>query len=317
MKLASLIKKKRAANAYDMLTESQFILSIAKAFSELLKAQKKKNSLTTAYTDANLYPFTEALADVGFVWKDPLHTFFGGNLDDPFHPFNFLEDLEKFEFDAILGSSHLDLLFFAKKVKQALQELQLCNFKTCLNIHKIFTIAALVCLIPNDSTILEVGAYQCGTTIFMAQLCKVLNKRVHIFACDTFEGMPAATTPDKKDPIFYDSGMFTDNLIERVQKRIKNQNLDKSIHLIKGDAVSTLPNLTLKNISLVFLDTDQYKGTKAGLDLVMRMESRPHIIIDDTGLSSIDLAIREFLDKNPAYSRKNVLTNFDYLFATV
>lgn len=299
--------------AYDVVEDELFLLALARAFASVLMAQKKKEALTTAYADQSLYKFTESLADMGFISRDFRHAFFGGSPNDILHPFNPLETIDNFEFDVIFGPEHLDICYFSKMIKKALKEIKYSNFLTCLNMQKIMIIAALVCLIPNDSAILEVGSYQCGTTIFIAQLCKELNKNIRVFACDTYEGMPAATAQDKKDVSYYDSGMFLDNPIEKVQGRIKGQNLEKSIRLIKGDVVETLPSLTIRNCSLVFLDTDQYKGTKAGLELVGNLDTFAHVIVDDTGLSSVSLAINEFVKDNTSYSRKNLLTNFDYL----
>ncbi|NGX43123.1 MAG: hypothetical protein K940chlam7_01414 [Chlamydiae bacterium] len=277
------IRRRLFGNAYSFLQESQFSLLLAQSLSKILKAQKGKTKLVTAYTDTGLHGLTEALMDVGFVWEDVRHTFFGRDPDhnfDKFHPYNPLSDLKKFEFDVILGSQGIDLSYLARSVRQTLKAIKLVNFQTCLHINKISILAVLAYFCPNHSSILEVGSYQCGTSIFMAQLCKTLGKHVTIYACDTFEGMPAATAPDRSDQVFFDSGMFTNNPINRVQKKIKSQALEGYIRLVKGDVVKNLPNLNYENIYLMFLDTDQYRGTQAGLDQVKRLNI-PHIVVDE------------------------------------
>ena len=310
--IVNKIKNRVAYNAYASLMKPAFTLSVAKALGSVLKTQKGKKELTTAFADPALFCLSESLADCGFVIKDPKHSFFGG-ADHPLYPANPPSSVSNVDFDAILGPSHLDLLHFANSIDQALRLIKRENFITCLNQHKLFVLAALVCLIPDDTSIVEVGSYQCGTTIFMAQLCKILRKKVHIYACDTFEGMPTASSQDRKDPIYYDEGMFTDNEIKKVQQRINDQRVQDTITLVKGNVRDTLPSLGLENVSLVFLDTDQYGGTKAGLDFVSSLSNSPHIVVDDTSLSSVRLAIEEFLDKRDGYRWENVCMNFDYL----
>ncbi len=99
-----------------------------------------------------------------------------------------------------------------------------------------------------------------------------------------------------------------------MQENIRNQKSEKSIELVKGDVVETLPKLKDINFGLVFLDTDQYKGTKVGLEFLKGQTSPfPDVIVDDTTLSGVNLAIDEFLDNDSPYIRKNLSTNFDYL----
>ncbi len=258
-----------------------------------------------------------------------MHTFFGGDLNSQFYPYNHISDLKNFSFDVIIAdpkklsgidvgkSFVINLHEFIISTKQALINIKNRNFQSCLNVNKIGVIAALAYLCPDQGKMLEVGAYQCGTTIFLAEFFKVLRKKVQIFACDTFEGMPVAGHHDKKDSIYYDSGLFTDNPIEAVRARIRKQGLDDQITLIQGDAVVTVPQLCQDGhkFFLMFLDTDQYKGTKSGLDAVLQCETTD-ILIDDTTLSSVSLAIDEFIGKNQKFKRKNIIKNFDYVFST-
>ena len=307
------IKKRLWGTAYNSIEDSSFKLLVAAGLSKILRAHKQKNQLVTAYCDSSLYSLTEALADIGFIWKDPKYTFFGGSEEDILHPYNSVSDLYKDDFDVIFGENEIDLnkLIFATKL--ALNSIKSRNFKTCLNPHKIAIIAAICYLCPSNTNIIEVGSYQCGTTIFMAKLCSFLGKNITIYACDTFEGMPAATNADKCDPIYYDSGMFQDNAYADVKSRISSEGVARYIRLIKGDVVDTLPNLQIENAHFMFLDTDQYKGTKAGLDEAARFNPH-HILVDDTSLGSIQLAINEFQSQTQNFIHSNLLMNFDYLF---
>ncbi|MCK4934624.1 MAG: hypothetical protein KAR79_03465 [Simkaniaceae bacterium] len=136
---------------------------------------------------------------------------------------------------------------------------------------------------PKTCKIIEVGAYQCGTTIFMAKFLQRLGKKGKLFAFDTFCGMPAATDKDKKDLAYYDSGMFINNQIQKVQRKIKKEKVDSCIDLIKGDVAKTLlsGNFSETGLDLMLLDTDQYKGTSIGLEAAARL-GIPQILVDDT-----------------------------------
>jgi hypothetical protein len=250
------------------------------------------------------------------MWGDVTHTFFGGDVTDKLHPYNPLSEMHQHRFDVILGSPDqggIDLIHFFQSVESVLTKMKSRNFLTCLNLNKLSVLASLICFCPDSSSIVEVGAYQCGTSIFMAKLAKALGKKITIYACDTFAGMPAATAADYVDSVAYDSGMFMDNPIEKVQKRIYREKVADCIHLVKGDVAKTLPNLDCKNVYMMFLDTDQYKGTKIGLDLVKNLQT-PHVVIDDTILSGVNSAIEEFIWNNPNYKRENLFTNFDYVY---
>lgn len=298
-------KKKNKKNAYSMVELDNLTLTLTQALFKLVEAQKKTDQLKVFLESEKFKQYFELLRNTGIGINYSISQ--AENLLSP--------NIEENKFDLILGENGIDLESFAKSVRQALQAIDLSNFRTCLNIHKLATIAALVYIIPNGSSVVEVGSHKCGTTIFMAQLCRTIGKKIDIYACDTFQGMPAATEPDKSNSVVYDTGMFTDNLVDQVQAKLNSQGLQDSIHLVKGDVTETLLNLKPKNVALVFLDTDQYKGTRAGLDFVKNLESNPHIIVDDSTLVSVGQAMEEFIKENKEFSRKNIFFNFDYLYA--
>ena len=75
-----------------------------------------------------------------------------------------------------MGENGIDLESFAKSVRQALQAIDLSNFRTCLNIHKLATIAALVYIIGSSvERLVRINV--------MAQLCRTIGKKIDN-ACD-------------------------------------------------------------------------------------------------------------------------------------
>ncbi|MFN0065265.1 MAG: TylF/MycF/NovP-related O-methyltransferase [Chlamydiales bacterium] len=316
--------KNKLGSAYPRIEETQFTLFLAKELANVLCALKNKPQLSTAIADFSLLGIAEALGDCGFVFHDPAHAYFGGDPKDGLHPFNPLSDLEKYPFDVIFskdqtlmvkGVTVINLPHFVSCVRRAYKSIKNRNLNTCLHVQKLAILAAVTYLSPFEGDMIEVGSYQCGTTIFLARLMEILKKPSRIYALDMFGGMPASTEPDRVDAIFYDEGMFLDNQLPLVRKRIRQERVEKRIHLIQGDVEKTLPQLYAKNIQapLMFLDTDQYKGTKAGLNAVSPFCTKV-IVVDDTELFGVNLAIQEFLEKEPSFCRKNLSINFDLLF---
>ncbi len=326
--------KRRFGNTYSFIAEYQLYLFIAQSLQKILSALKNKKEFSTAYIGTSLFPIIESLSDVGFIIKNPLKGFFGHTPNDISHPYNPLKEITNHTFDVVFieNSSFLkdpnilqilkqkktfifNLQLFSETFKKTLQSIRKRNFETCLHPNKLAILALMSHFCPIKSFILEVGSYQCGTTIFLAKLLKLLNKQSHVFALDSFEGMPPATDFDKIDKVYYDSGTFQNNFISLVSKRIKKENVANHITLIKGNVTDTLPTLIKKEkkCDFMFLDTDQYKGTQAGLWAAHQFKT-PYIIIDDTSLSGVDIAIKEFLKEHSEYTRSNLITNFDLVF---
>lgn len=319
---------------YESIGDSQLQLSIAHAFKKVAIALTGKNTFTTAYVGSSLFWITEGLSDLGFVLKDPLKSFFGNDPNDPLHVYNSIENIEENDFDVIFLEStkmigyekileklqtkssflfDLDLLF--TKFKQTLGSIKSRNFQTCLHVNKLAILSVMAYLCPKRCRVIEVGSYQCGTTIFMAKLLNFLKKQCKVYALDTFSGIPAASDEDKIDVVYYDTGMFQDVDITKVTRKIKSEKVDHYIELIKGNVCETLPKLVAdeSKFDFMFLDTDQYKGTKSGLQAAYHLEV-PYIVVDDTCLLSVDKAINEFLLDHSNYSRAKLITNFDLIF---
>ncbi|NVM04509.1 MAG: class I SAM-dependent methyltransferase [Candidatus Helarchaeota archaeon] len=126
--------------------------------------------------------------------------------------------------------------------------------------------------------IIELGSFNCGTTIIMARYLKTINSKKQIYACDTFSGFPYID--DFSPQQFKQSFKNVGNSIE---KKIQKYDVINKIILIKGSFEDTLlKELGNEKFSLAFVDCDLYRSTKYCLNfLQFRMEKCGVIIFHD------------------------------------
>jgi len=150
-------------------------------------------------------------------------------------------------------------------------------------------------------------------------LQQLLGCTRRIYACDTFEGMPAATPPDLGGEFVYTSGQFTDNPQKLVVRNFEAHRVADQITICPGLVQDTLPKLLRDEASVAFAiaDTDQYAGTKAAMDcLLPRFSSNSILVIDDTTVSGVQQAIQETLGKHPEFIHRQLSRNFDIILTT-
>lgn len=329
------IKNYFLSNAYDSLQNKKDIHLLAHVISQILKVILNKNEIRTGYVGTSLLGFTENLVDSGCIYQNPNYCFFENDVNDPLHPHNSINDFDPNQFDVLfLGMPDInekqkildklkkhptiviDLQDIANCYRASLLSLKARNFQSCLNLNKLTLLALFTYFCPSDHDIIEVGAYQCGTTMLMAKIIQRMKKQSKIYALDTFAGMPAASSQDKEGNIYYDTGMFTDSNLHAILNRIKQEQIHPQITLVPGLVEKTLPTIPANKIHFMFLDTDQYSGTKAGIEAMLaRSDSSWFIIVDDTSVTGVDRAIEEALAKNRALKRGKVFHNFDILYS--
>ncbi|MFX0133203.1 MAG: TylF/MycF/NovP-related O-methyltransferase, partial [Candidatus Hodarchaeota archaeon] len=127
--------------------------------------------------------------------------------------------------------------------------------------------------------IIELGSFECGTTIIMARYLKAINSDKKIYACDTFSGFPYI---DKFSP-HQSKTQFSQSKISYIEKKLKKYDVSDKIILIKGTFENTLlSRLGGENFSLAFVDCDLYQSTKYSLNfLKTRMLKDGKIIFHD------------------------------------
>ena len=145
--------------------------------------------------------------------------------------------------------------------------------------------------IPGD--FVECGIYTGGNIMLLKELLKKYKLKKKIYGYDTFSGMTNASIHDvkidgtnalKKQSIEKNWVSYS---LENVKKNFKKKNLSlKNVKFIKGKVEKTLKiskNLP-KRISLLRLDTDFYKSTKAELKYLFPLLSKGGVlIVDDYG----------------------------------
>jgi SAM-dependent methyltransferase len=152
--------------------------------------------------------------------------------------------------------------------------------------------------------IVEFGVWHGANLMFLAKTLRLLqpNTAKLLFGFDNFAGLPAASGADGARAAGT-QGAYRGN--EQVLRAaIELYGLDDWVHLIKGDALETIPAFEEKFpevlVSLAWLDFDLYEPTKAALRFLARRLAVGGIVVFDEALSSAwpgeTLALREFLE---------------------
>ena len=309
-------------------------LNILGAIAKIAKAQVgvEGYELKTAFIGDyyGILFHAEAMIDLGYQL-----TYFEGNPQDTFHPSKGIDGLQAECFDCLIiadtsvekedrfariAVSRGYRPIFAKRIIEAhrnvLFSMQAQKVASCLNPHKWALIAVAVSMSPEDGAVVECGVYMGGTTILIALMQRALGISRPIYALDTFEGMPPATINDKLSGYYYDSGMFTDNQISLVSSFYRDMGVAGDIKIIKGLCQETLPEVfrEVKYVSFSLLDTDQYAGTSGGLvEITPRLRATDFVIVDDTTVHGVDVAIRETLLRDGQLRRHGLCHNFELI----
>jgi predicted O-methyltransferase YrrM len=268
----------------------------------------------------------ETLADCGFAVS-----YFAGRADDIYHASRPLSELNPAEFDCVLvadesseeefckelaakGAKPIRIMQIVKAHVSVLKSLSYRGVVSCLNPYKQAVITAVVAISDPDGIIIECGVYMGGTTIQMALLQRLLGIKRLIFALDTYQGMPEPTEADYGGGFIYTAGMFSDTRRNLVQSYYQKAGVAEDIQIVPGLCQTTLPTIIRQNpnVAFAFLDTDQYAGTKGGLDTIGPiLKKGAAIVIDDTTVRGVNVAIKEALERDPGLARSPVLMNFD------
>ena len=106
--------------------------------------------------------------------------------------------------------------------------------------------------LTNDSTVVEVGTYLCGSAVIIAEA----NKNCKLFCFDTFDDLP--TVSNHAQLIKNSLGEGKSRSLENVKEFIKEY---KNINLIKVDGRDSIVNDWNKMIDLYFEDGNHWEPT--------------------------------------------------------
>lgn len=144
-----------------------------------------------------------------------------------------------------------------------------------------------------EGDIVECGCYRGGGTIMIAEIIKEKGLAKHIYAFDSFAGLPDPSEKDKmrNGNICYSKGILNDTSLRLVEAKAKYFKVNKIISFIKGYFQDTIPATIRQNqkISVLIIDPDQYEGTKFCLEFFyMKMVKGGIVIVDDYSLPGMD-----------------------------
>lgn len=121
----------------------------------------------------------------------------------------------------------------------------------------------------------EVGVYQGGSAWHLARVARERGCALHLF--DTFTGIPHRGPEDEEHHV----GDFGDASLESVKAAVP----DAIFHV--GTFPESSDGWTPASIAFVHVDCDQYRGTKAAIDvLYLRLVEGGVMLFDDYGETS-------------------------------
>ncbi len=120
-----------------------------------------------------------------------------------------------------------------------------------------------------------------------------------VWLCDSFEGMPTRREEDKADPELSDRSHLAVSVDQVRENFIRFGLLDDSVQFVKGWFSESLPNASIKQISVLRLDGDYYSSTADAMDnLYDKVSPGGFIIVDDyNAFVSCKQAIDDFQGK--------------------
>jgi O-methyltransferase len=111
-----------------------------------------------------------------------------------------------------------------------------------------------------QGTVVELGVFKGGTTLFMSQVIERLGVNWPILAFDSFAGFPPRRSP--LDMYDEPECVFTD--VPAVRRLFDGRN----VQIVVGDIATTSSRLSAEDLVLTFFDTDNYSPAHAALAIV-------------------------------------------------
>jgi len=212
--------------------------------------------------------------------------------------------MEKYSNDPQLTKFHLRKHFVAKEK----------IYQTCYSIPKRNALLKIFreTVLTVSGDVAECGCLAAGGAILMAELLKEAALHKHIYAFDTFEGMPEPTEKDKMTDgtIHYVKGVLSGPSLELAEAKANYFKVLSWITFTKGLFQDTLSNVIKDSnrFCFVVIDPDQYEGTKYCLHFFYdKVETGGVIVLDDYDIPDKDrldtpgvkIAAEEFLTGKP------------------
>jgi hypothetical protein len=163
--------------------------------------------------------------------------------------------------------------------------------------------------------IAEFGCWNGGNLMFIAKVLQLLqpNTYKHIYGFDSFEGLQTFSSEDEESRGLLGKYKGNEELLRTV---IDFFEMDEWVHLLKGDALETIPQFQKDfphlMFSLAYIDFDLYEPCRVALEYVGRRIAPGGIIVFDEALTHFwpgeGKALIEFLAEKGAgeYAMHNI-----------
>lgn len=165
--------------------------------------------------------------------------------------------------------------------------------------------------------LVEFGCWNGSNLMFMAKVLQLLqpNTYKHVYGFDSFEGLQTFTSEDGDTPTSPESGLgkYMGNE-EVLRAMIDFFSMDEWVHVIKGDALETIPLFEKDNpyimFSLAYVDFDLYEPCRVALEYIGKRMATGGIIAFDEALSNFwpgeGQALVEFISDSDDYVMHNI-----------
>lgn len=164
------------------------------------------------------------------------------------------------------------------------------QLKRFLALYEIFKL-----VLPVKGSIIECGVFRGFGVMSWAKLSAMLepeNLTRRIYGFDSFAGFPSSSSMDDNPIATPTNGSLRADSYDELQELIAEYDRDRflghidKVHLIAGDATSTIPQFVAEYphlvVSLLFLDFDLYAPTKVALEhFLPRMPKGAIIAFDE------------------------------------
>jgi len=152
--------------------------------------------------------------------------------------------------------------------------------------------------------LVEFGCWNGHNLMFMAKVLQLLqpNTYKHVYGFDSFEGLQTFTSEDGDTSPRECSEKYMGNE-EVLRAMIDFFSMDEWVHIIKGDALQTIPQFEKDNphimFSLAYIDFDLYEPCRVALEYIGKRIATGGIIVFDEALTNFwpgeGAALMEFL----------------------
>jgi hypothetical protein len=178
-------------------------------------------------------------------------------------------------------------------------EMKLDNFPKYIREQKLRRLLALYeifkKILPVKGSVVECGVYSgfgLMSWALMSSILEPVNLNRRIYGFDTFDGFPSVGSKDQSKISGIKQGDLSTQSYDELKQILKIYDANrfighiKKVHLIKGDAVKTIPKFVQDNkhllVSLLFLDFDLFEPTKVAIEqLSPRMPKGSVIAFDE------------------------------------